>query len=156
MDLRDKVGFTSKIIVPEIFKNKLGACTNCELTQVEINIFNKALKAVSMQLIQENVNPSNIDKFTTFFTLKGELNLYEKCYDACGVRFNAAVYMMENIRKTKSNVFMLFAFVEEMAHYYWRISDETVVKYKVEKIIQQLYPEFTLDYMRERWNLNGL
>ena len=156
MDLKDRVEFPSKIIVPDIFKNKLGACSNCVLMDKEILIFNKALYAVSQQLLQENVEPSTIEKFTTFFTLKGELNLFEQINNTFGVRFNSAVYMMENIRKTNSDVFMLFTFVEEMAHYYWHISNETLVKYKVEEIIQQVHPEFTLDYMRERWNLNGL
>ena len=156
MELKDKINFSKNIIVPDILKNKLGVCANCELDKEEINIFNNALFAVAQQLKQENFESVNIEKFTIFFTLNGELCLYEQLEKAYGVRFNAAVYMMKNIRETNSKVFMLFTFVEEMAHYYWRTSDEILVKYKVEEIIQQILPDFTLDYMRERWNLYGL
>ena len=117
MDLRDKVDFSAKINLPDIFKKKFGACANCELAEQEITIFNNALYAVSKQLIQEGIKSSDIDKFTTIFTLKGEVNLYEQYDNAYGVRFNVAIYMMENIRSKKSNVFMLFTFIEEMAHY---------------------------------------
>ena len=51
-----------------------------------------------------------------------------------------------------TNRSLLGAILSEMV----KIGDETLVKYKVEQIIQQLYPEFTLDYMKKRWNLNGL
>lgn len=156
MELKDKINFSKNIIVPDILKNKLGVCANCELDEEEINIFNNAIFAVAQQLKQENFESVNIEKFTIFFTLNGELGLYEQLEKAYGVRFNAAVYMMKNIRETNSKVFMLFTFVEEMAHYYWRTSDEILVKYKVEEIIQQILPAFTLDYMRERWNLYGL
>lgn len=156
MDLRDRVEFPSKIYSTQLLKNKLAVATNCELTELEILLFNKAMLAVSQQLVKEGIQEDNLDCLIVFFTENGDLNLYEDTASGCGLHFAMAIYIMERIRKYNSNVFTTFAFIEEMTHHYWHISDERLVKYKVEEIFQIIDPEFTLDYMRKRWKLNGL
>lgn len=156
MDLQNKVEFPSRIYSHEILKKKLAVATNCELTEQEIKLFNAAVYAVSLQLIKENIKNEDLDGLIVFFTLNGDLILYEDDPTGCGVHFAMSVYFMERIRNHNSNIFTVFAFIEEMAHHYWRISNETLVKQKVEEIMKHIYPDFTLDYMRERWSLNGL
>ena len=50
---------------------------------------------------------------------------------------------------------MLFVFIEELAHYFLRISDETIIKYRVADILRYILPNFTDDEMK-KWGLNGL
>lgn len=156
MDVKNKIDFPSQLCRHKILTKKLAAVTNCELTEHEVSLFNNAVKAVALQLIKEDVKNEDLDGLIIFFTLNGELTLYEDSTDGCGVHFGTAVYMMERIRNKNDDIFTSFVFIEEMAHHYWHISDETIVKNKVEEIMQQMYSNFSLDYMRERWNLNGL
>lgn len=156
MDLRDKVEFPSELRRHTILTKKLAAVTNCELTEHEVILFNQAVKAVALQLIEEGIENDDLDGLIVFFTLNGDLTLYEETTSGYGLHFGMAVHMMERIRKEKNDVFTHFVFIEEMAHHYWHISDERKVKYKVEEIMQHMYSNFTLDYMRERWSLNGL
>ena len=156
MDLKNKVDFPSKLCRHEILTKKIAAATNCELTEREVTLFNSAVRAVSLQLIKDGIKNEDLDGLIVFFTLNGDLNLYEDTTSGCGVHFGMVVYIMERIREKNDDIFTIFAFIEEMAHHYWHISDETIVKYKVEEIMQQMYSNFTLDYMRERWKLNGL
>ena len=49
----------------------------------------------------------------------------------------------------------MFVYIEELTHYFWRISDETIVKHKVIKIMQSLIPDFSVDSVKG-WGLDGL
>lgn len=51
--------------------------------------------------------------------------------------------------------FVVFAFTEELVHHYWRIEDETKVKYKVLEIVQKIDKTITLDLIKG-WGVNGL
>lgn len=155
MDLKDKEDLPSQIYRHKILTKKLAATTNCKLTEHEVALFNNAVKAVALQLIEEGIKIEELDGLIVFFTSNDNLNLYEDNINGYGVHFSMAIYFMERIRKMNDDIFTSFTFIEEMAHHYWHISDETIVKQKLEKIIQQMYSNFTLDYMK-RWNLNGL
>lgn len=156
MDLRNKIEFPDQIYRHDILKKKIAAVANCELTKHEVQLFNSAISAVEIQLIKDNIKNEDLDGLAIFFTLNGDLTLYEDTTTGCGLHFSMSVYIMERIRKRNDDIFTMFTFIEEMAHHYWHISDETIVKYKVEEIMKHIYPNFTLDYMRERWNINGL
>lgn len=155
MVIKDMI-FPNKIHIPENLKKKLVTFSNCDLTNKEMFMFSKAALYVEQQLIHECSNIDNIQGLVVFFTLNGELSLYEQCNTTCGIYFSMAVYIMERIRNKKDDIFTMFSFIEEMVHHFWGISDEFITKQKVEEIMKQLYPDFTLDYMRERWKLNGL
>ena len=59
--------------------------------------------------------------------------------------FSLAIYQIENLRNTHNERFILFAFVEELVHHYWRIENETEVKYKILEIVQLIDTGITLE-----------
>ena len=62
---------------------------------------------------------------------------------------------MEKLRQLNSVKKMAFVFIEELAHYFLRITDETLIKYKVTEIINYFWSDFTIEEAKG-WGLNGL
>lgn len=64
-------------------------------------------------------------------------------------------YSMGKLRQTKNAKFILFAFIEELVHHFWCITDETKVKYKALEIAKRIDDSYSLDLLKG-WGLNGL
>jgi len=62
---------------------------------------------------------------------------------------------MDRLRNYKNSDIILFTFLEELCHYFFRISDEKEVKYRVEEIFKIYYPAFDLNQFISRYPLNG-
>ena len=89
------------------------------------------------------------------FTEDGSISFHEDDDRNNGSQIYMAIYRMKKLRKINANVFMLFVFIEELAHYYWRMYDETEIKYKVVEIINYIVPSLKIDDVKG-WGLNGL
>ena len=155
MTLKDSKDFPIPIVKPKLLENKVTVLTNCDITEEEVNHFNLALKCVAERLRYDNIDLSTYYTLNVFFTYDGTVSFFEKKEGNCGSQFHIALYRMEPLRRYNSKILMLFIFLEEMVHYFWRIFDETDVKYKIEEIIKDIIPEFTLEDMKE-FKLFGL
>lgn len=155
MILKDAKQLPKEIKIPKGIAEKVNILSNCEITEDEVTLFNAAIKAILEYVSNNNIDLSDYFKLNIFFTYSGELTFLADDDKQCGSQFHLAIYRMEKLRRLKSHRLMLFVFIEELAHYFLRIYDETVMKYKVEEIMKYISPDFTLDELKG-FGLNGL
>ena len=110
---------------------------------------------MSEYIRDNNIDLSDYSSFNVFFTYNGTLTLFEESQTNCGSQFHVAIYRMEKLRQLNSVKKMAFVFIEELAHYFLRITDETLIKYKVTEIINYFWSDFTIEEAKG-WGLNGL
>lgn len=156
MILRNATRFPIKMIKPDSLSNIITLVTNCELDTREALVFVESMRIISIQIMKDNIDLSKFHVFNIFFTLTGEITIYEESETNRGSQFHVAVYRMKQIRELHSEYAMMFIFLEEMVHYFWQSSDEAFVKNKVVEIMKIIIPNFSLNYMTERWSLNGI
>ena len=147
--------FSKQINIPDIAKNKVTVLTNCVLTDDEIILFNASIKAVCEYIQNNNIYLDDYFSFNIIFTSNGSFAFEENNDKTLGYQFQLAIYNMDKIRKFKDNEMMLFVFLEELCHYFFRISDEKDVKYRAEEIFKIFHPTFNLDEFTGRYLLNG-
>lgn len=155
MILKDAKLDLTGIKIPIGIKEKVNILANCEITEDEVILFNAAIKGVYEYILKNNIDLSDYYKLNIFFTYSGELTFLAEKDTQCGSQFHVAIYRMEKLRRLNSERLILLVFVEEMAHYFLRIYDETIIKYKVEEIMRYISPNFTLDELKG-FGLNGL
>lgn len=155
MQLQNAKSFPKPIKYFNNFKEKVKIFTNCDLTEDEIDLFNAALKAVSEYVHDNNIDLTDYFVLNVFFTYDGTISFTENDTKTCGSQFHVALYRMEKLRALHSYYMMIFTFIEELAHYFLREYNETVIKYKVEEIMRYIYPDFKLEGLA-RFKLNGL
>lgn len=148
--------FPIKLTKPDLIAKIVTLLTNCEITKREAIIFNESMRILAAQIEIEKIDLSDYHVFNIFFTMEGELKLYEKEPSNRGSQFHVAIYRMKQIRELNSECAMMFVFLEEMVHYFWRSADEAFVKNKVVEIMKIIIPNFSINYMTERWNLNEI
>ena len=141
--------------IPEILVGKLTMVANYVLNDNEVRIFGLALNAISQKLKQDEINKDDLTNVNVIFTKDGNFAIHQDTSSAFASHFSLAIYQLENLRKTHNERFVLFAFVEELVHHYWRIENETEVKYKVLEIVQLIDTGITLE-MVKGWGVNGL
>lgn len=147
------------IVYPEALKNKLQFAANCALSEKEVQCFSQALILVASKMEEDMRSgklPPKIDNLrraTIIFTENGELS-FSGIDNEIGINISLIVYKMKPLRYFSTHIFSLFVFIEEMAHHFWSIEDETLVKHKVVEILQQEYKNFTIDIAKE-WFING-
>jgi len=103
----------------------------------------------------DKIDLSTLYTLNVFFIEEEITFSYEGNTGTCGNQFHLATYRMNKIRGYKSDVFTAIIFAEELVHYYWRIFDETIVKYKVVEILNDMYPKLTIE-MLKNLGMNGL
>lgn len=155
MTLENSTTFPKPIIVPQILVNKVKTLTNCSISEREVDIYNVALNLIEKHLKKENIDLSSFFTINVVFTYDGSIAFIEESQGNCGSQMHIAIYRMQKLRELNDEQMMTFVFLEELVHYFWRISDETLVKHKIAEIMQYVFPEFTLDDLR-RYKLNGL
>lgn len=155
MKLKDNKQLPISIVKLEHLKNKLRALTNCALSENEVDLFNKVLECVENHLVIDNIDLTTLYTLNVFFIEEEITFSYEGNTVTCGNQFHLVTYRMNKIRSFKSDVFMAIIFAEELTHYYWKIFDETIVKYKVVEILNDMYPELTIE-MLKKYGMNGL
>lgn len=156
MTLHDVKPFVKPINIPNAFVGRVKVFTNCDVTEDEIILFNAALKAMSEYVSNNSIDLSNYFTLNVFFTEDGTISFSEESCANCGSQFHLALYRMEKLRSLPEKYKkMLFVFIEELAHYFLRTSDETIIKYRVADILRYILPNFTDDEMK-KWGLNGL
>lgn len=155
MILNNAKNFLLPIYIPNSMRNKISATTNCDLTKDEIVMFNTAIKALSEYIDSKHIDLTDCYILNVFFTYDGSISLSEEDDSVCGFQCQFALYRMKKVRSFNDNQMTLFIFLEELCHYFFRIYDEKIVKYKVEEIYKSIYPSFNLDEFRRRYDLNG-
>jgi len=156
MILQNVKPFVKPIKTPDIFVGKVTVLANCSITEDEIDLFNASLKAMANYVINNSIDLSDYFTLNVFFTYDGTITFSEETNTNCGSQFHVAMYRMEKIRSLPDKYKkMLFFFIEELAHYFLRISNETIIKYKVSEILRYILPSFTDEEMKT-WGLNGL
>ena len=153
MELVGAKSFVKTINIPSIALNKVTVATNCVLSEDEITLFNASIKAVCEYI--QKCDISLEDSFNVIFTEDGSLAFEENSEGALGYQFQLATYNMKRLRDLNDYEMMVFTFIEELSHYFFRICDEKTVKYRVEEIISIFYPEFDLNELRKKYILNG-
>lgn len=142
-------------IIPKVLKNKVSLFSNCKLSEMEIILFNLALQAVANHIEKDKINLDDYYKLNILFTENGKISFHEESVEVNGTQVYMAIYMMNRLRKYNNATFTIFVYIEELAHYFWRIYDETQIKYKIVDIIKYIVPDFTID-IAKGWGLNGL
>lgn len=156
MTLQNVKPFVKPVSIPNSFLGKVKVFTNCNVTEDEIILFNAALKAMSEYVRDHAVDLSDYFTLNIFFTEDGTISFSEESDSNCGSQFHLALYRMGKMRTLPDKYTkMLFVYIEELAHYFLRISDETLIKYKVADILRYVLPNFTDEEMKS-WGLNGL
>lgn len=155
MNLVGAKSFPKQINIPTIAINKVTVLTNCILTETEVTLFNASIKAVCEYIQNENISLDDYFSFNVVFTTDGSFAIQESSNNSLGRQFQLAIYDMEKLRNLKDSEMMLFVFLEELCHYFFRISDERAVKYRVEEIFKIFHPTFDLSDFRRRYSLNG-
>ena len=155
MNLVDAKAFPKKIDIPNIATNKVTVLTNCILTEDEVTMFNASIKAVCEYIQNNNISLDDYFSFNVIFTADGSFSFKRHSSNSLGHQFQLAIYDMEKLRNLNDNEMMLFVFIEELCHYFFRISDEKAVKYRVEEIFKIFHPSFVLNNLRRRYSLNG-
>ena len=155
MQVKNSKQFPVAIIKPLSLQETLSVFTRCSLTENEIKLFNDVLKCVNNHLMIDKIDLSTLYTLNVFFIEEEITFSYEGNTGTCGNQFHLATYRMNKIRGYKSDVFTAIIFAEELVHYYWRIFDETIVKYKVVEILNDIYPKLTIE-MLKNLGMNGL
>lgn len=155
MQLVDAKSFPKRINIPTVAINKVTVLTNCLLTKDEVTMFNSSIKAVCEYIQNANISLDDYFAFNVIFTEDGLFAFKNDICNSLGQQFQLAIYDMNKLRNLKDNEMMLFVFLEELCHYFFRISDEKAVKYKVEEIFKIFHPTFELNGLRRRYSLNG-
>lgn len=155
MQVKNSKQFPVAIIKPLILQETLSVFTTCSLKENEIKLFNDVLKCVNNHLMIDKIDLSTLYTLNVFFIEEEITFSYEGNTGTCGNQFHLATYRMNKIRGYKSDVFTAIIFAEELVHYYWRIFDETIVKYKVVEILNDMYPKLTIE-MLKNLGMNGL
>lgn len=142
------------IIIPHYLKGKISITSNCELYEEEIKLFNFALQLINERVVMSpEIDPYEFSAVNVIFTENGELTLLkddDKVY--IGIQFYSVVYVLKYLRELENQRFILFTFLEELVHHYWRVTDETEVKYLVLEIMQQYDKNITIE-MIKGWKL---
>lgn len=155
MKLVDAKSFPKKINIPDIASNKVTVVTNCVLTEDEVVLFNASIKAVCEYIQRNNISLNDHFAFNVIFTEDGSFAFEEDGNGTLGNQFQLATYNISRLRSLNDSEMTLFVFLEELCHYFFRISDEKAVKYKVEEIFKIFHPTFDLNNLRKRYSLNG-
>jgi hypothetical protein len=117
----------------------------CQLTDVEIEVFNISLKILYQQLIDDKISFDSLPKSKCIFFDKDTLELDFQNDNVLGTYLIFIIYRMNRIRNNErynQNPYgLILVFLEELCHCYYNIDDETAVKHKVLKIIQKHLPE---------------
>lgn len=142
-------------IIPDMLIGKLTIAANYALNENEVKIFSLALNAISAKLQQDGITKDKLTTVNAIFTKNGSFSMREDNANVYASHFSLAIYQLENLRNTHNERFILFAFVEELVHHYWRIENETEVKYKILEIVQLIDTGITLE-MVKGWGVNGL
>lgn len=142
--------YISGIVIPCYLRNRINIVSNCKLQEDEIKIFNMALTLINERVaMSPEIDPYYFSLVNVIFTEDGEFTLVkenDKIY--FGIQFYSVVYVLKNLREIENQRFLLFAFLEELVHHYWRIVDEKEVKYQVLQIIQQYDKNVTLEMIK--------
>lgn len=155
MTLEEQKILSPRPVVPPLLKKKINFFSNCYVKPTEIALFNQALQCVAKHLEHDKIDLSDYFVLNVIFTEDGSISFHEDDDRNNGSQIYMAIYRMNKLKKINANIFMLFVFVEELAHYYWRMYDETAIKYKVVEIINYIVPNLTIDDVKG-WGLNGL
>lgn len=125
------------------------------MTDSEVRIFGIGLLAIAEKLDEEHISNQQLTNVNAIFTKDGSFSMEEEVKTTLGLHFSLAIYALESLRKINNEYLLLVTFVEELVHHYWRIEDETMVKYKVLEIVQKIDPKIDID-MLKGWGVNGL
>ena len=149
MTLDNCKDFPKEIEVPDLLKDKLQLMTNCELSDREICMFNVSLFYIEKQMRIDNIDLNDFYRINVIFTEDGSFSFHEDSESVGGMQLYLAIYRMNIIRDRHTDWFTMFMYVEELTHYFWRIYDENEVKYKVTKILRNIFPKLTVEKMKE-------
>lgn len=155
MHIKNNKQFPTEITKPQYLENKLNVFTNCFVTENEVALFNKVLKCIENHLIIDHIDISSLYTLNVFFIEEEVTFSYENNTGTFGNQFFVATYRMSKLRSYNSDVLTSIIFTEELVHYYWRIYDETLVKYKIVEILNDIYPKLTIDLLKGL-GMNGL
>lgn len=155
MNLKNQRIINPKIVIPKIFKGKIRLFSNCQLSKNEVLLYNICLQITANHIIIDNIDISDFYQLNIFFTEKGELSFEESNCNVFGQQVYMVNYNMKHIRSRNNYNLMLFVYFEELVHYFWRIYDETDVKYKVTDLMKDIVNDFTIDTAKG-WGLYGL
>lgn len=123
---------------PELIVNKLNVVGNVELSQDEIKCFNHALVLLSIQLQKENINISNLHSVNILFLSDGNFSIQNTRNGFAGCTTSVIIYVMNVIRSWNDANKVIAVFLEELAHHFWNIEDESIVKHKVLEIMRNI------------------
>ena len=145
----------TSLIIPTIFKNHILIASSCDLTEREVFLFQTSINAVSKMIKKENLQ--KINSVNIIFSASGEIYLLpDNDVVEIGTHFRAITYRLDLLRSVQNDKFIMFAFIEEMAHNFWDIEDEIEVKYKVVDIMNQFIPNITINTDElKRWKIYG-
>lgn len=155
MHLDNQIPLTQRPIIPKILKGRITIVSNCKLKESEIHLFNTSLQCVANHLIKDNIKLEDYYSLNIIFTETGCFSFHENDEYNNGSQFYSAVYRMNKLRKIDVNIFTMFVYIEELAHYFWRIYDETAVKYKVVEILNDIVPNLSIEDLKG-CGLNGI
>lgn len=141
------VGKINGLIIkkPIIIAEKIDVIGNVELTTEEIMCFEIVLQLLGIQLLKENVDISKLHSVTIMFVSDGNYSIQLMDKRIAGYTTSVIVYVMNKIRTWSYIERIMAILLEELAHHFWNITDEIIVKHKVLEIMRNLNPDFNME-----------
>lgn len=113
----------------------------------------KGLESLSKHLYEKNIDPTKLFPVSLIFTKDGSFSVTENEATTYGRCMSFLVYSMERIITSNNQHMQLFAFIEELVHYYFQETNETKVKLTTFSVVQKIFPEITFEEVTS-WGVN--
>lgn len=130
---------------PELIAHKIHITGTVELSYDGIMAFNYSLLLLSIQLQKEQVDISQTHAVNILFLSDGNFLIQNIRNGFAGMTTSVIIYVMDVIRRWNDANKIIAIFLEELAHHFWNIEDEIIVKHKVLEIMQNIIPELRME-----------
>ena len=131
--------------IPETINHKIQIVSNIKLSHSEQFLFNYSLRLVITQLTKENIDFSTLHGVIVMFLSDGNFSIQNTRNGFAGVTTSVIIYVINVIRRYKDINKIMAIFIEELAHHFWNIEDEIVVKHKVLEIMRFIEPDLSME-----------
>lgn len=131
--------------VPASLKSRIQLVTTCTFTTREIVIFSNAFQVFAGYIAgNQDIKPEA--HLTALFLDKDDFSLALEGQSDFGLSLSIVIYPLHRWRAVNiGNQCMYACIFEELCHYFFSISDEIAVKYKVAEIMRIIFPDFEVD-----------
>lgn len=140
-------------VIPDRLKEHMVMMATYPLTDTDIRLYNMALYAICKQMDIERIENKDLTRVNIIFTEDGSFAFTNEDKNTYGSHASIITYSIKYLNDTNNLYFILYAFIEELVHHFWKLDDEYKVKYKTVEIAQIIDPVINIE-MIDKWGVN--